>query len=232
MTSPPGPFSSSLPEMSAPPSLDEFRLWPMGDAALLVQTTDPEHVLALHAALLARPVPGQLDVVPGARTVLVRVIPGTDLDAVADHLRQLRAAHLPVTERAGREVVIDTVYDGADLAEVGELTGLGAAGVVAAHTSVRWRVAFTGFAPGFGYLTGGDPLLRVRRRGTSRTAVPAGSVGLAGDFTGVYPRVSPGGWQLIGRTEAVLWDTRRNPPALLAPGTWVRFRDASGGESR
>lgn len=196
----------------------------------MMESTDPQHVLALHGALLANPAPGQQDAVLGAKTVLVRVIPGTDLDAVAQHLRRLRPVR--VADQADQHVVIDVIYDGADLAEVGELTGLGSAGVVAAHLSSRWRVAFTGFAPGFGYLTGGDPRLRVPRRATSRTEVPAGSVGLAGDFTGIYPRASPGGWQLIGRTDAVLWDTRRDPPALLAPGAWVKFRDAAGGAHR
>lgn len=195
----------------------------MGDAALLVETADAEHVLAWHAALRRSPAPGQLDAVPGARTVLVRVHPGTDLAAVARHLRGLRPE--PVGENTGRHVIIDVVYDGVDLVEVGALTGLGASGVIAAHTSSHWRVAFTGFAPGFGYLIGGDPRLQVPRRATSRTEVPTGSVGLAGEFSGVYPRTSPGGWQLIGRTGAALWDTNREPPALLTPGTLVRFRD-------
>jgi KipI family sensor histidine kinase inhibitor len=106
---------------------------------------------------------------------------------------------------------------------VAALTGLTPAGVVAAHTGTPWRVAFTGFAPGFGYLEGGDPRLDVPRRAVPRVRVPAGAVGLAGRFSGVYPVESPGGWQLIGRTEAVLWDLDRDPPALLRPGTTVRF---------
>ena len=121
-------------------------------------------------------------------------------------------------------MTIDVVYDGADLAEVGRATGLGRVGVMAAHTGTPWRVAFTGFAPGFGYLTGGDPRLAVPRRATPRAEVPAGAVGLAGEFSGVYPRASPGGWQLIGSTDAVLWDAERDPPALLRPGTVVHFR--------
>jgi KipI family sensor histidine kinase inhibitor len=120
-------------------------------------------------------------------------------------------------------VVIDVVYDGPDLEEVGRLTGLGTAGVVEAHTGTPWRVAFGGFAPGFAYLAGGDPRLDVARRAEPRTSVPAGSVGLAGEFSGVYPRASPGGWQLIGRTDAVLWDLERG--ALLQPGSSVRFRE-------
>ena len=114
-------------------------------------------------------------------------------------------------------------YDGPDLAEVARLTGLDEDEVVAAHTGTPWRIAFGGFAPGFAYLTGGDERLRVPRRDEPRTTVPAGAVGLAGEFSGVYPRPSPGGWQLIGSTDAPLWDPDRDPPALLGPGGWVRF---------
>ena len=117
-------------------------------------------------------------------------------------------------------------YDGPDLAEVARLTGLDESEVVAAHTGTPWRIAFGGFAPGFAYLTGGDERLRVPRRDEPRTTVPAGAVGLAGEFSGVYPRPSPGGWQLIGSTEARLWDPDRDPPALLEPGGWVRFVEA------
>ena len=114
-------------------------------------------------------------------------------------------------------------YDGPDLADVAELTGLSEREVVEAHTGSTWRVAFGGFAPGFGYLVGGDPRLEVPRRESSRTKVPAGAVGLAGTFSGVYPRESPGGWQLIGTTKEPMWDLDRDPPALLAPGAVVTF---------
>ncbi len=114
--------------------------------------------------------------------------------------------------------------------EIAQLTGLGVDEVIRRHQRAEYVVAFVGFAPGFGYLVGGDPALRVPRRSTPRTRVPAGSVALAGEFTGVYPREGPGGWQLIGRTEAVLWDLDRQPPALLAPGTRVRFVASSNGK--
>ncbi|MET0315460.1 MAG: allophanate hydrolase subunit 1, partial [Rhodococcus fascians] len=120
-------------------------------------------------------------------------------------------------------VVVAVTYDGEDLSDVAEATGLTVAEVVRAHTEQTWTVAFGGFAPGFGYLVGQDDRLTVPRRTTPRTTVPAGSVGLAGEFSGVYPRSSPGGWQLIGRTDAVLWDVERDPPALLRPGVTVRF---------
>jgi KipI family sensor histidine kinase inhibitor len=120
-------------------------------------------------------------------------------------------------------VEIPVTYDGPDLAEVARLTGLPADEVVRRHAAAEYVVAFSGFAPGFGYLTGLPAELRVPRRDSPRTAVPAGSVAVAGEFTGVYPRRSPGGWQLLGRTDAVLWDPERDPPALLVPGTRVRF---------
>jgi KipI family sensor histidine kinase inhibitor len=128
-----------------------------------------------------------------------------------------------VSERSA-DVVIDVVYDGPDLAEVAGHTGLTVADVIEAHTSTLWRVGFSGFAPGFAYLVDGDSRLRVPRRSEPRTSVPAGSVGLAGEFSAVYPRQSPGGWQLIGRTDAILWDLGRPDPALLTQGMWVQFR--------
>jgi KipI family sensor histidine kinase inhibitor len=126
----------------------------------------------------------------------------------------------------GEPLVIDVVYDGVDLDEVAELSGLTTAQVIDAHTANPWNVGFCGFAPGFAYLVGGDPRLAVPRRSEPRPAVPAGAVGLAGEFTGIYPRRSPGGWQLIGHTDAALWDIDRPAPALLTPGTRVQFRAA------
>jgi KipI family sensor histidine kinase inhibitor len=125
-----------------------------------------------------------------------------------------------------REHTIEVRYDGEDLEAVSRLTGLSAQQVVAAHTGTPWQVAFCGFAPGFSYLVGGDPRLEVPRRDESRVRVPAGAVALAGPFSSVYPRASPGGWQLIGHTDAVLWDTHADPPALLTPGSTVRFVEA------
>jgi KipI family sensor histidine kinase inhibitor len=125
------------------------------------------------------------------------------------------------------DIEIDVVYDGADLDEVSRLTGMTPQQVVAAHTSTPWRVGFGGFAPGFAYLVGGDERLNVPRQSEPRTKVPAGSVALAGEFSAIYPRESPGGWQLIGHTVnniPDLWDVDRDPPALLQPGMWVQFR--------
>jgi KipI family sensor histidine kinase inhibitor len=196
------------------------------DTGVLVEVADLAEVVALRAALAEKPPPGVTDVVPAARTVLLRVEPGTDPDRVA-----AAVTGLPLSPggRGGsaETVTIPVHYDGEDLADIAELTGLTPRGVVAAHTAATWTVAFCGFAPGFGYMVGDDPRLRVPRRGEARTRVPAGSVALAGEFTGVYPRSSPGGWQLLGRTEARVWDLDRDPPGLLRPGVRVRFTEAA-----
>lgn len=197
-----------------------MRVLPCGDAALLVEAGDV--ALGVYAALLDEPLDGVTDLVPAASTVLVRFSPAV---VAAPELARRLASVRPVSVEAGSGelVTVPVHYDGADLAEVGLLTGLGVSGVIEAHAAARYVVAFSGFAPGFGYLTGLDPRLRLPRRSTPRVRVPAGAVGVAGEFTGVYPRSSPGGWHLLGRTSVPLWDPRRSPPALLRPGTRVRF---------
>lgn len=198
-----------------------------GDQALLLQFDNTTDVLAWAAALREAALPGVLDVVPASRTVLVKLDGPRHQSAVRRRLRALRVdTEAVATSPAGDTMVIDVVYDGADLAEVAELTGLTTAQVINAHTAAPWQVGFGGFAPGFAYLVGGDPRLAVPRRSEPRSSVPAGAVGLAGEFTGIYPRRSPGGWQLIGHTDAVLWDIDRTNPALLTPGMWVQFRAA------
>jgi KipI family sensor histidine kinase inhibitor len=197
------------------------RLLPCGDTGLLVEVDGLPEVLALADAVRAAPPAGVVDVVPAARTVLLCVEPGTDLTEVRRAVLDLEVEP-GAAPPDGERVEIEVVYDGPDLDEVGELTGLGSDGVVAAHTGTPWRSAFGGFAPGFAYLVGGDRRLEVARRRESRTSVPAGAVGLAGEFSGVYPRSSPGGWQLIGHTDAELWNIDRG--ALLTPGCTVVFR--------
>ena len=194
---------------------------PCGDRALLVEVPEGGDVRGVAAALEQAPLPGQEELVPAARTVLVRLDRApTDRDVAT--LRRLR----PVRpgERTAGAVLLDVVFDGPDLDDVAALTRRTADDVVAALTSTELTVAFGGFAPGFGYLTGLPAELHVPRRATPRTRVPAGSVALAGPYAGVYPRASPGGWQLVGSTDAVLFDVDRDPPALLAPGSTVRFR--------
>jgi KipI family sensor histidine kinase inhibitor len=199
------------------------RLRPAGERGLLVEVEELETVHRLHAALRQLDPPGVVELVPGYRTVLIVADP--ERAGVLDEL----AAGLPGLELppagavAGETVEIPVSYDGEDLPEVADLTGLGVDEVVRRHTAPEYTVAFLGFSPGFPYLVGLDPALEVPRRDTPRTSIPAGSVGLAGNQTGIYPTASPGGWQLIGRTEVTLFDPTRDPPALLAPGTRLRF---------
>ncbi|MCW2519435.1 MAG: allophanate hydrolase [Mycobacterium sp.] len=200
-----------------------------GDQALLLDFDSTAEVLAWCDALRDADLLGVLDIVPASRTVLLKLAGPRYRAATRARLDKLRVkqasvdAGTPPTDLRA-DVTIDVVYDGADLDEVARLTGLSPDEVVAAHTAAPMRVGFGGFAPGFGYLVGGDERLHVPRRAEPRTRVPVGSVGLAGEFSGVYPRESPGGWQLIGHTNAVLWDVERDPPALLTPGLWVQFR--------
>jgi KipI family sensor histidine kinase inhibitor len=195
-----------------------------GDQALLLQFGSTAEVLAWAAALRDAAMPDVLDIVAAARTVLLQLDGPGRQGAIRRRLDTMQVAAGAESIAPGEPLVIDVVYDGADLDEVAELSGLTTAQVIDAHTANPWNVGFCGFAPGFAYLVGGDPRLAVPRRSEPRPAVPAGSVGLAGEFTGIYPRRSPGGWQLIGRTDAALWDIDRPEPALLTPGTWVQFR--------
>jgi 5-oxoprolinase (ATP-hydrolysing) subunit B len=199
------------------------RLRPYGDDAVLAEPDDPSTVLALVAALHDEP--GVEEVVPGARTLLVRGS-ATELGRLGARLRELETTVVVGEPHPADEVVLDVHYDGADLTATAERLGLDRDGLVRAHASASYVVAFCGFMPGFAYLTGLDPALHLPRLDEPRTGVPAGSVGIAGEFTGVYPRASPGGWRLLGRTDARLWDLHRTPPALLEPGTRVRFRPA------
>jgi KipI family sensor histidine kinase inhibitor len=210
-----------------PSGLVEGTVLDYGDQALMLECGSTADVLALTAAVRAAALPGVIDIVPASRTVLVKLDGPRYQGVVRQRLRKLRVTPdtvAPAERRA--DVLIDVVYDGPDLAEVAERTGLTTAQVINAHTSTLWRVGFSGFAPGFAYLVHGDPRLRVPRRDEPRTAVPAGSVALAGEYSAVYPRQSPGGWQLIGHTDAVLWDIDRTDPALLTQGMWVEFRAA------
>ncbi|WP_030343716.1 5-oxoprolinase subunit B family protein [Streptomyces sp. NRRL S-1022] len=204
-----------------------MRTLPVGDDALLVEVSSGEEAQALHAELLRRRAEGTLrvrEIVPAARTVL--------LDGLAEPARwaaELATARVPAVAAHAREpIALPVRYDGPDLAAVAERWGVSAREAARVHAGTEFTVAFCGFAPGFGYLTGLPDRYHVPRHATPRTSVPAGAVALAGPYTGVYPRSSPGGWQLIGTTDAVLWDHTRVPAALLAPGTRVRFVPVEG----
>ena len=195
---------------------------PVGTRAVLAELDSLQDVLALQDMLNKAPLPGQVDVLAAAETVMVVGESAAATRAIGARLLQLELAPLIASDSG--LVVIDTVYDGDDLADVAELTGLSVDGVVAAHTGQVWTVAFAGFAPGFGYMVGENEALTVPRRSSPRTAVPAGSVALGGQYSAVYPRRSPGGWQLIGRTGARMWDLDRPQPSLVRPGDRVQYR--------
>ena len=196
------------------------RLLPYGPRAVLAEYDTLDEVMGVAAELRRRALPGVVEVVPAARTVLVvhdGAVPGLD-----DVLRNPTAASAPTAA----PVVVPVRYDGQDLADVAARAGLTVDQVVGLHSGAAYTVAFCGFLPGFAYLVGLPPLLHLPRRATPRSRVPAGSVAIAGEFAGVYPSASPGGWHLLGTTDVALWDDSREVPALLAPGTPVRFEPA------
>ncbi len=161
-----------------------------------------------------------IDLVPAARTVMVRVADPADLAAVVAGFDAVEPAW---SDGDGGEVVIPVRYDGEDLADIAASTGLEIGEVVSLHVQAIYRVEFCGFAPGFGYLSGLPSQLHLPRRSTPRTRVPAGAVAIADRYSAVYPRSSPGGWHVLGVTDEILFDPSRRPPAILRPGVRVRF---------
>lgn len=203
-----------------------MKVLPFGDRAVLAEFDSLEEAMGAFRALEAARAPGVIELVPAARTVLVRVEPARMPLTAARQWLETSPLDSDVPE-PGASATIPVRYDGPDLAPTAGLLGVSTTELVSRHSGTTWRCAFIGFAPGFAYLVdidaGTRAGLEVPRRATSREVVPAGSVGLAGEFTGIYPRSSPGGWQLIGTTDAVLFDPDREPPALIVPGTTVRF---------
>ncbi|MFI6042004.1 allophanate hydrolase subunit 1 [Nocardia sp. NPDC051321] len=225
---------------SAPADFDPDRLIrAAGDGALLVLPSRHDDVAKLVAALRVHPPAGAQDVLPAAETVLVTLLSPEHADSVRQELLTvLRELHrsaarqdsdivsrgtLPDNESPDDPLLVPVRYDGADLAEVARLLDRTEAEVIAEHTGTVWRCAFVGFAPGFGYLESPDARLTVPRRPQSRTTIPAGAVALAGGYSAVYPRSTPGGWHLIGTTDLRMWDVDRDPPALIRAGRFVRF---------
>jgi len=226
--------------------VDDPRLSRYGDRAWLVEFEPrvaievSEAVLALSDRLRAELGTAASDVVPAITSVCVHASHDVDLAAVEARLHELVSvapgvrAFRPASADP-RLIEIPVLYggdNGPDLASVAAATGLPEAEVVARHTAVSYHVFMLGFMPGFPYLGPVDPSIHVPRLSTPRTKVPAGSVGLAGAQTGIYPRESPGGWQIIGRTAEWLFDPSRTPPARLLPGDRVRFVDATSHTSR
>lgn len=201
-----------------------MRILPSGTRGLLLELDSLQEALSWYAALEDDPPAGIVDLVPAARTILVATERDTSLSELAQVLRQVqpRAA----AERHPEVVQIPVHYDGEDLDDVAEILGCSTTEVIERHTSEEWTVAFCGFAPGFGYLTGMRHTWDIPRRSSPRTKVPAGAVALAGEFAGVYPKDSPGGWQLLGHTEVRAFDLDREPAALMRPGVSVKFVEA------
>ncbi|CAM4018081.1 allophanate hydrolase subunit 1 [Nocardia ninae] len=208
-----------------------LRILPAGDRSMLVAPDEHADLVAF-IDLLRRELPGGVhDVLPAAQTVLVTMTDAADSRAVEEQLRQLFRS---IQGAGSAEALPDDVrtipvrYDGPDLESVAAQLGISVRALIAAHTRTVWRCSFIGFAPGFGYLESTESGLAVPRRSESRTSVPAGSVALADGYSAVYPRRSPGGWQLIGTTDVRMWDLDRAEPSLLRPGTRVRFTEEAG----
>lgn len=216
---------SVRPGSAAPDPAPSLRFLPVTPRSFLVELAGLDEALTLFDALCADPLPGVAEIIPAARTLMIRTAPGIAADGA---LAAQIAARMPAPgtrpqPRAAETVELPVTYDGADLADAARHMGLTEAELIAAHQAATWQVAFCGFAPGFAYMSCDDARFELPRRATPRTRIPAGSVALAGRFCGVYPRETPGGWQLIGRTEVPMWDLGRDPPALLRPGMRCRF---------
>lgn len=201
----------------------DFSTLPYGDCAVLLELANPARVLALRDGLLAQQDPAIRAVLPAARTVLVEFDPSRiDPERIAGMAAEC-IAEPAVQPGSDGPLRLPVRYDGADLAAVAEHCQLSVPEVIELHSECEYTVQFCGFSPGFGYLTGLDQRLRLPRLATPRTRVPAGSVAIADEYTGAYPRSSPGGWRLLGQTTATLFDLDQHPPALLTPGRRVRF---------
>jgi KipI family sensor histidine kinase inhibitor len=201
-----------------------MRFLPVNLNALLVELDNLEQTLALLDSLKRDPMAGIEELVPAARTILVSW--RSSACTLAELVHRISQRDVSArAQRSGTLIEIPVHYNGEDLADVAALLGISPEEVIRRHTGSEYTVAFTGFAPGFAYLSGGHPSFNVPRRSTPRTRIPAGAVGLAGTFSGVYPQASPGGWQIIGVTPAAMWDLSRDLPALLQPGYRVRFVD-------
>lgn len=199
-----------------------MKVRPTGETALLVELPTAEQAQQLRLWLLEQKIDGLSELVPGLDSLLI------DCDTSRCDLEQLteRLGHWQPDEKVNkpaRQVDIPVYYDGPDLDAVAKLTGLSHDDVIERHQAAHYRVAFLGFAPGFPYLIGLDPRLRVARLATPRTRVPKGAVAIADDMSAIYPQSSAGGWHLIGHTDINLFDASLDSPSLLQPGDRVRF---------
>ena len=195
---------------------------PAGDRGVLVELGGNPAAVALATLIRERFAGLVWDVVAGHSTVLITWT-GAALDPQVIEAVEAFSFDPASPATPGREVTLEVTYDGPDLEVVAQHTGLSREEVIRRHRAAQYRVGFIGFAPGFAYLLGGDPALRVPRRSDPRERVPTGSVALAGEYCAVYPSASPGGWQLIGRTAITMFDPTAERPARLEPGDTVRF---------
>ncbi|TSD40401.1 allophanate hydrolase subunit 1 [Rhodococcus sp. KBS0724] len=210
-------------------SIGTPRLLTAGKSSILVETDSPTETLGLVEQLRRCPPSGMIDFLPAETTVMIFARPDADMSALRSEIGRLSLTSTSILEHAQSDdvVIVPVHYDGEDLAELAHITGLSVRDIIARHTDELWRCSFIGFAPGFSYLspTSATPWT-IPRREQARPSVPPGSVALASRYCAVYPRSSPGGWQLIGRTDMQMWDIDNDPPALVQPGRVVRFVDA------
>lgn len=197
------------------------RLLACGPTAVMIEVEDTDQAAQMAAYLRWTALPGVIDLVPAARTVLVSCASPEVLTMVERAVVDFVTGTAAATD--GVLVEVPTIYDGDDLGSVAEATGLTVAGLIDLHSSTEYRAAFCGFVPGFAYLTGLPAVLCLPRRQNPRARVPSGSVAIGADFTGVYPTASPGGWHLLGRATVAMWDSARDRPAFIEPGDTVRF---------
>jgi inhibitor of KinA len=223
-----------------------MRLVPLGDSAILVELGTSidaavnARVVDLAARVRASAKPGLSDVVPAYASLAVHFDPATvtlseTIEFVSRCVAAAGESWCPTEAPAGTVVEVPALYDdarGPDLHAVAEHAGCTIAEVIERHAAPAYRVYMLGFLPGFPYLGRVDPRIAVPRHASPRPRVPAGSIGIAGHQTGIYPRDSPGGWQIIGRTPLTLFDASRTSPALLSPGDTVRFRPIDEQEFR
>ena len=218
---------------------DPIRLAPIGDSALLLELSDEislavnDRIRVLDSCLRDRPLEGIREWVPGYASLLVLYDPAVlAFPEIKAHVVTCLNEPATTEESLSELITIPVRYGGEcgpDLQVVADAHDLSPSQVVRLHTASIYRVGMMGFTPGFAYLMGLDPRLATPRRESPRTRVPAGSVGIAGSQTGIYPHESPGGWQLIGRTERALYDPENDAPFLLSPGDTVRFQPMPDG---
>lgn len=202
------------------------RILPAGDRALLIAPDEPAQISTWASALRGCGIAGISDVLPAAQTILVTTEAGMDLRTLERSIAGVLATADDETGSGHVEadvIRIPVYYTGDDLDDVASLLGVTVDEVIAEHTDRIWTCAFVGFAPGFGYLRPDRPGLAVSRRKQARTSVPPGAVALADGYSAIYPRRSPGGWQIIGTTTRSVWDTDEPQPALIRPGQRVQF---------